>query len=198
MFIELTDILRCPADHEEGVLVLLPDGVRDRQVQGGHLGCMDCGQVFPILEGVAQFSDAPPPGESSTRLTGEAMAALLGLGGPGGYVAIVGGAASGWQAFAAAVGGVHVLAVNPPEGLPGGGGVSVVRGGTIPVKGRHLRGVVLGSEFASDARWRSEAVRCLLPGLRVVGEGTTPTAPVLEVLASADGVWVARAAAAGQ
>jgi hypothetical protein len=35
-------------------------------------------------------------------------------------------------------------------------------------------------------------VRCLLPGLRVVGEGATPSAPELEVLASADGVWVAR------
>ena len=35
MFIELTDILRCPAEHEENVLVLLPDGVLDRRV-GRH------------------------------------------------------------------------------------------------------------------------------------------------------------------
>lgn len=198
MFIELTDILRCPADHEEGVLVLLPDGVRDRQVLGGHLGCMDCGEVYPIRDGAARFTDAPPPPEPSRRLTGDAVAALLGLGGPGGYVALVGGAAAAWPAFAAAVEGVHVLAVNPPEGLPGGAGVSVVRGATIPVRGRHLRGVALGAGFASDGRWRSEALRCLLPGQRLVGEGTTPSSPELEVLASADGVWVAKAAAAGQ
>jgi hypothetical protein len=87
---------------------------------------------------------------------------------------------------------VHVLAVNPPIGVPTGLGVSMARGGSIPVKSRHLRGVALGPGFAADGAWVAEAVRCLLPGLRVVGEGATPSAPELEVLASADGVWVAR------
>ena len=193
MFIELTDILRCPAEHEENVLVLLPDGVLDRQVRGGHLGCMDCGTVYPVRDGVVEFGPAPPDIQRSERLTGAAMAALLGLGGPGGYVAMVGGAGEGWEGFSEASEGVHVLAVNPPAGVPAGRGVSLARGGRIPVKSRHLRGVVLGPGFASDAAWLAEAVRCLLPGLRVVGEGATPSAPGLEVLASADGVWVAQA-----
>ena len=192
MFIELTDILRCPADHEENVLVLLPDGVLDRQVQGGHLGCMDCGKVYPVRNGAAEFGPAPADIQRSERLTGPAMVALLGLGGPGGYVAMVGGAGEDWEGFSTGAEGVHVLAVNPPIGVPTGPGVSVAHGGSIPVKSRHLRGVVLGPGFASDGDWLAEAVRCLLPGLRVVGEGATPSAPELEVLASADGVWVAR------
>ncbi len=192
MFIELTDILRCPADHEENVLVLLPDGVTDRQVQSGQLGCMDCGTVYPVRGGVAEFLAAPVGVRRSERLSGPAMAALLGLGGPGGYVAMVGGAGERWEAFAAEAGGVHVLAVNPPPGLAGGRGVSLARAARLPVKSRHLRGVVLGPGFASDAGWLAEAVRCLLPGLRVVGESETPSVPELEVLASADGVWVAR------
>lgn len=192
MFIELTDILRCPADHEENVLVLLPDAVLDRQVQSGQLGCMDCGRVYPVREGVVEFTPAVTDIRRSERLTGPAMAALLGLGGPGGYVAMVGGAGEQWEAFAAEVEGVHVLAVNPPSGVLGGRGASVAWAGRIPVKSRHLRGVVLGPGVAEDAAWVAEAVRCLLPGLRVVGEGQTPSAPELEVLASADGVWVSR------
>lgn len=192
MFIELTDILRCPADHEENVLVLLPDAVLDRQVQSGQLGCMDCGRVYPVREGVVEFTPELAGVRRSERLTGPAMAALLGLGGPGGYVAMVGGAGEQWEAFAAEVEGVHVLAVNPPPGVLGGRGASVAWAGRIPVKSRHLRGVVLGPGVAEDAAWVAEAVRCLLPGLRVVGEGQTPSAPELEVLASADGVWVSR------
>lgn len=192
MFIELTDILRCPADHEENVLVLLPDAVLDRQVRSGQLGCMDCGRVYPVREGVVEFTPAVTDIRRSERLTGPAVAALLGLGGPGGYVAMVGGAGEQWEAFAAEVEGVHVLAVNPPPGVLGGRGASVAWAGRIPVKSRHLRGVVLGPGVAEDAAWVAEAVRCLLPGLRVVGEGKTPSAPELEVLASADGVWVSR------
>jgi uncharacterized protein YbaR (Trm112 family) len=192
MFIELTDILRCPAAHEEHFLVLLPDGVVDRQVEAGQLGCLECGRVYPVRGGVAEFG--PPPGDirPSVPLRGPAIAALLGLSGPGGYVALVGGAAADWQGFMAAAEGVQVVAVNPPPGTPVGRGLSVVEGGSIPVRARQLRGVVLGPGFADDPAWMAEARRTLLPGLRLVGEGATPSAPELEVLASADGVWVAR------
>jgi hypothetical protein len=39
MFIELTDHLRCPADHAESYLVLLPEEMRERSVRTGRLGC---------------------------------------------------------------------------------------------------------------------------------------------------------------
>jgi uncharacterized protein YbaR (Trm112 family) len=192
MFIELTDILRCPAAHEEHFLVLLPDGVVERRVESGQLGCLECGRVYPVRGGVAEFGPPPAGIPTSERLTGPAIAALLGLSGPGGYVALVGGAAADWRGFTEAAEGVHVVAVNPPPGVPGGRGVSVVQGGSIPVRARQLRGVVLGPGIADDPAWVADAVRTLLPGLRLVGEGATPSAPELEVLASADGVWVAR------
>jgi len=192
MFIELTDILRCPAAHEESFLVLLPDGVVDRQVETGQLGCLTCGLVYPVRNGVAEFGPAPGDIRPAARLTGPTMAALLGLSGPGGYVAFVGGAAADWKGFMEAAEGVQVVAVNPPPGVPAGRGLSIVQGGSLPVRARQLRGVVLGPGFADDAAWVSDALRTLLPGLRLVGEGATPSAPELEVLASADGVWVAR------
>src|SRR2546421_743598 len=55
MFIELTDHLRCPADHEEQFLVLLPDRMEGRSVLSGELGCPVCGRVVRVEEGVADF-----------------------------------------------------------------------------------------------------------------------------------------------
>src|SRR5438128_417393 len=92
MFIELTDHLRCPADHEEQFLVLLPDRMEGRSVLSGELGCPVCGRVVRVEEGVADFG-AGTPGTGDTSLTGEAVPALLGVTGPGGYVALVGSAA---------------------------------------------------------------------------------------------------------
>jgi len=192
VFIELTDILRCPGDHAEGPLVLLPDGVADRQVVSGQLGCMDCGRIYPVVGGVAEFGGAAGGVVPATRIPGAAMAAFLGLAGPGGYVALVGGAGSEWQALTAEREAVHLVAVNPPDGMVAGRGVSVVRGGTIPIRSRHLRGVVLGAGFASDPHWIRESRRALLPGRHLVGESDAPPADGVEVLASADGVWVGR------
>jgi hypothetical protein len=53
-----------------------------------------------------------------------------------------------------------------------------------------MRGVVLGRPFANDPHWVREAARVVLPGLRIVGEGNDPPPEVIEVLASAEGVWV--------
>jgi uncharacterized protein YbaR (Trm112 family) len=191
MFIELTDILRCPADHEEHVLVLLPDGVADRQVESGQLGCMECGRIYPIRGGVADFGPGPAA-TAVTRLDASALAVFLGLAGAGGYVGLVGEPVAFWEALAEQVGAVHLVGVNAPEGTSGGPGLSLVRGGAIPVRSRQLRGVVLGPGTAGDPHWVREAARVTLPGLRVVGEGPTPSAPDLELLAGAEGVWVAR------
>ena len=61
MFIELTDHLRCPRDHPEAYLVLLPDEVSGRGVRSGQLGCPICGATFRVAEGVAEL-DALLPG----------------------------------------------------------------------------------------------------------------------------------------
>ena len=66
----------------------------------------------------------------------------------------------------------------------------MVRGGMIPLKSRTLRGVVLGKPYADDPIWVRDAARLVLPGLRVVGEGDQPPEELIEVMASAGGVWV--------
>jgi uncharacterized protein YbaR (Trm112 family) len=190
MFIELTDHLRCPADHDESFLVLLPDRVEDRSVRTGHLGCPACGRTFQLVDGVLDTGDAPVVGQAGTTLDADALSTLVGLHGPGGYMVLVGPPATLWKEVADLNPGVALVAVNPPEGVVDEAGISVVRGARLPLKTGSMRGVVLGRPFAGDAHWVAEAARVVLPGLRAVGEGENPPADLIDLLASADGVWV--------
>jgi hypothetical protein len=190
MFIELTDHLRCSADHDEAYLVLLPDLMEGRSVRSGELGCPVCDRRFLVRDGVLDMGDAPPPGAADTALSADAIAALAGLGGPGGYLVLVGPAAADWRGVAELVAGVSLVAVNPPEDVVDAPGVSVVRSGRVPLKSRSMRGVVLGRPFGGDAHWIREGARVVLPGLRVVGEGPAPSSDLIELMASAGGAWV--------
>ena len=193
MFIELTDHLRCPADHDEAFLVLLPDQVEGRSVRTGTLGCPVCDRRFTLREGVLDLGDAPPArsgGAEVTRLSGEALAPLVGLSGPGGYLVLVGPPAAAWRDVAALLPGVGLVAVDPPPGVADEDGISVLRGGRLPLKAHSMRGVVLGPPYGGDPAWVAEAARVVLPGLRVVGEGVDPSPETIDLMASAGGVWV--------
>jgi uncharacterized protein YbaR (Trm112 family) len=190
MFIELTDHLRCPVDHPESFLVLLPDQVENRSVRSGQLGCPVCGRTFQLVDGVLDVGDAPTARHVAPTLDADALSTLVGLHGPGGFLVLVGPPASLWREVAELNPGVALVAVNPGEEMQDEPGISVVRGGRLPIKSRSMRGVVLGRPYAEDARWIEEAVRVVLPGLRVVGEGQDPPAELIDVMASADGVWV--------
>jgi uncharacterized protein YbaR (Trm112 family) len=191
MFIELTDHLRCPADHEESYLVLLPDRIEARSVREGRLGCPVCGRTYPLVDGVVDLGGNRPPLSQSTVLTPEALTALVGLGGPGGYLVLVGRPAAGWREVAAINPGVGLVAVNPGDEVEDEPGVSVLRADALPIKSRSMRGVVLGAPYGDDPHWVGEAMRVVLPGLRVVGEGQVPERPDLELMAAAGGAWVA-------
>ena len=191
MFIELTDHLRCPSNHDEQYLVLLPDRVEGRSVRSGQLGCPVCGRVFRLDDGVFDAGGAPSLTGEPSALTVEALATLAGLHGPGGYLVMVGEPATLAREFADQVPGVALVAVNPPDGVADGDLVSVLRGDLIPLKTRSMRGAILGSSFGGDPYWVREAARVVLPGLRVVGEGPDPAIDQVELMASADGVWVA-------
>jgi hypothetical protein len=193
VFIELTDVLRCPADHEEGYLVLLPDAMAGRDVTAGRLGCPACGAEYAVRAGVAEFGAPPGWPTEPPRLDGTGVAALLGLEGPGGFAALVGGAAADWQAVAAAAEGVHLVGVNPPEAIRPAPGLSVVRAPVFPLRQRSLRGIALGPGYGSDPAWVAAAAGAVLPGLRVVGEGSGEGPErSLEPLGAAGGAWVAR------
>jgi uncharacterized protein YbaR (Trm112 family) len=190
MFIELTDHLRCPAPHDEGYLVLLPDEMRQRSVWSGELGCPQCGRILHVRDGVLDLGDAPPGPVDEVDLDGEALTVLLGLTGPGGYLVLAGAAASRASGVAAAVPGVALVAVNPPAPVVAGTGLSVLRGGMIPLKRASMRGVVLAAPLAATPHWVAEAARVVLPGLRVVGQGPAPSGTSLDIVAEAGGWWV--------
>jgi uncharacterized protein YbaR (Trm112 family) len=190
MFIELTDHLRCPADHEESFLVLLPGEVRDRWVRSGHLGCPRCGRTFELKEGVLDTEGEPADLARATVLDPEGLTTLVGVHGPGGYLVLVGSVGALWKAVGELSPGVSLVAVNPGPEVEDGPGVSVLRGASLPIKSGSMRGVVLGPGYADDPHWVREAARVVLPGLRIVGEGSDPSPDLIDLLASTSGVWV--------
>lgn len=200
MFIELTDLLRCPAEHAESYLVLIPHVMEGRRVVRGTLGCPDCQAEYQITAGVALLGE--PPAWSGEHGTGwssaiepDGVLALLGLEGPGGFVALVGSAGRLGAELAELLPGVHWVAINPPAGLDPPANLSQVRSARWPLKSRALRGVVIAGAAAGDPEWRDRAVRSVLPGLRAVGEGQPPAG---DLLAAAGGWWVLRGAAVSQ
>lgn len=191
MFIELTDYLRCPADHEESFLVLLPDQIEGRSVIAGQLGCPVCGRTFELVNGILNTGDGPAPSEpTGSSLNADGLMTLTGLHGPGGYLALVGPVAALWKEIGELNPGIALVAVNPNADVADAPGISVLRSGRIPLKSGAMRGVVLGKPYADDLYWIGEAARVVLPGLRVVGEGTDPPADAIDLMASAGGVWV--------
>lgn len=198
MFIELTDHLRCPVEHEEQFLVLLPGVMSGRMVREGELGCPVCRRTYHVEAGVlkAAANDLPPLTTAPPGIDADALAAFLGLGGPGGYLVLVGAPGRLWRELLELVPGVAPVLVNPPDGTADDYPASIIRSDRIPLKSRSMRGVVLGETAARERWWRDEAARVVLPGLRVVGEGAAaPEAERLDLLASAAGAWVSAARA---
>jgi uncharacterized protein YbaR (Trm112 family) len=197
VFIELTDQLRCPADHPESFLVLIPDEMERRRVVRGTLGCPVCHAEYRIEAGVADFQGSAPPRRPAAaparRLDAGALLAFLALEGPGGYVGLVGEAGRYAGQLAELLPGVHLALVNPPAGIIASETSSVLRARRLPFKSRSLRGIVLGPPESAEGQWQADAVRAVLPGLRAVGDGAEPVLEGFELLGAAGGWWVGRA-----
>jgi len=190
MFIELTDALRCTADHAESYLVLLPGEMEGREVKRGDLGCPVCGRVVRIEAGVADFGGGTPS-TGRTALGAEAVIALLGISGPGGYVALVGGVTALSAELARLLPDVGLALINPPENPGAASAAGILRADRLPLKTGSMRGVVIGADVAGEGDWALDAMRAVLPGLRVVGEGGELPDGV-EVLARSPECWVAK------
>ena len=151
-----------------------------------------------LTDGVLDTGGAPRPAPTPSPRASppEALAALVGLE-RAGRLPGAGGQRRRrpWREVAERNPGVGLVAVNPPAEVVDEPGISVLRGGRLPLKSRSMRGVVLGSPFGGDPRWVGEAARVVLPGLRVVGEGPDPDPEPVELMASAGGVWVGTRAA---
>ncbi len=185
MFIELTDHLRCPREHAEAFVVLLPARMSGRDVVAGHLGCPVCGWNTAWDDDTPLFGDAwtsagTPPFDAV------AAVAMLGVDGPGGWVALGGNAGTLAAELAALLPGVSLVSINPPLEAFDVAQLSVLRGRSWPLKMHSMRGVILGNDAEM---WNAAAVASTLPGLRCIGSGSAPGG--VTVLAAADGIWVA-------
>ncbi len=199
MFIELTEVLRCPRDHEEAFVVCVPVETRDRDVVRGVVGCPVCQAEYQIIDSVLWMESANVgkrepeafPLSAFPTYDASALASFLALEGRGGYAILAGRAARNASALVTQLAGVHVVAVNPPEGVAPAGMISIIRAHErIPFKTQHARAVALGADVAAGA-WLAEAERVLLPGLRLVVENEGAVPERSDVLARGGGVLVA-------
>lgn len=194
MFIELAEMLRCPEPHEENFCVVAPEEMVGRMIMRGVIGCPVCRREFPIRGGVAEFGSAPRTVSESgvpTLPEAEAIAALLGLGGPGGYVVLIGAATGLAEDLAGWLAGVHFVGINPL----GSSSVSpvlslLVCDRMVPLRSSVARGVVIGPDLVSDF-WIGEAMRVVLRRLRVVvlGKESCQVSGLVQV-AAGKGMWV--------
>jgi len=205
VLLELTEVLRCPRDHEESFVVCVSYAAEGRHVVRGIVGCPHCHAEFPIRDGILDLRDArtsgpsgdrtpPPPPVSTVRpsdgpLTPEALATFLDLRGPGGYVALVGAAGRLAAALTALAPGVHVVVVNGPAGERAPECSYVSCPDRIPLKASQARAVVLGADAAGEP-WLAEAARVLLRGLRAVVEDERASPEGITELARGAGVFV--------
>jgi uncharacterized protein YbaR (Trm112 family) len=195
VFIELTEILKCPRDHGESYLVAAPMAMDGRRIVRGAVGCPECHAEYPIVDGVVYFgpratAPAETPAPAGPVYGADGLAAMLNLGGPGGYAALVGRAARVGSDLLALVPGVHVVAVNPPPGVMPQAMLSVLEcPHGLPLKTAQLRAVALGADQAGEP-WLGEALRVLLPGLRLVIEDEAAAPAGVAELARGAGMFV--------
>jgi uncharacterized protein YbaR (Trm112 family) len=210
LFIELSEFLRCPEPHEDTFCVVAPDDMMGRMVTRGVVGCPVCRREYRIEDGVVRFGDAAAGSRGQGRAEEPGVAggpdlpdpdvvqALLGLGGPGGFVVLVGTAARLGGALAERMGGVHFVGINPPPDVRVSPALSLlVHPDRIPLRAAMARGVMLGAERATPS-WIAEGTRVLLDGLRLVVAGGDVVAPGLERLAAGRGLWVGQKTGGGK
>jgi hypothetical protein len=173
----LTDRLTCPRCGPRFGLILLAHRLVERVVHEGVLGCANCRDSFPNVQGFGDLR-APPRGELGAGLAGERstvdggesarLLAQLGiLGGPG-TVALVGEPARAAGEVAAALPEIHVAAIDPDLGRwPEAERVSrLVTSPGLPFFDATLRAVAIDGRLG--AAWIAEAARAVAPRGRVV------------------------------
>jgi uncharacterized protein YbaR (Trm112 family) len=176
----LTDRLTCPRCGPTFGLILLADRLVDRRVRDGVLGCPNCRDSFPIVDGFADLrapprgeigpglADSPGGGNGGTEDEASRWVALLGIHRGPGTVALVGSPARNAASLAGAVEDLEVVAVDPDlRSWPDTGGVSrVVSAPGLPFFSQTLRGVVVDGRLAGGIL--AEAARVVSAMSRVV------------------------------
>lgn len=196
MFIELVDALRCPVPHEESWLVAAAVRMEARHIVEGTLGCPVCSAEYPIRNGVVDFRRAGGA-IVSPHVAGDAdqamrMAALLNLADSQGFAVLLGS----WGALAhelASVVELPLVLVDPPSGIVGAPGLSVIRcDREVPLAVGAARAVAI--DDGSAARVAS-AVRATRAKGRIVAPIAVPVPSDVKELARDETMWVGERAA---
>jgi uncharacterized protein YbaR (Trm112 family) len=203
MHIELIEMLRCPEEHREEFLVLSTSEMNGRMVWLGLVGCPVCQRDFEIIDGIVDFTEVvtgerqvrsvrrTPAPDTPAIVDDQSLQALLDLGGPGGYVILLGSAARHAVGLAGLMGGIHFVGINAPPDVGELPILSLIQTDqVIPLRQAMARGVVVGAELAKTW-WVAEGVRVLLHGRRLVVESEAPALPDgVKPLALGHGLWV--------
>lgn len=203
MHIELTEMLRCPEDHREEYLVLSTSEMNGRMVMLGVVGCPVCHREFEIIDGIVDFTEVitgerqlravrrTPAAPSPVVLDAQSLQALLDLGGPGGYVVLLGSASRHAEGLASLMGGIHFVGINAPPDVEELPILSLLQSDrVIPLREAMARGVVVGMELVRT-HWVADGARVMLKGRRLVIESEEVKPPEhVERLAAGQGLWV--------
>lgn len=209
MHVLLTDRLTCPRCGPEFGLILLADRMEDRRVIHGTFGCPNCRDQLEVADGFADLR-APPRGPLPGGYAGQPEArpddpadaqrliALVGVAQGPGTLVLAGEPARHAAAFAVAIEGIHVVAIDADlTGWPGATGVSRMAAAPgIPLFSRSIRGVAVDARLGPAAL--HDAARVAAPRARVVAVRADEAAAGeilreagLEVMASEAGTVVA-------
>ena len=194
MYLLVTDRMECPRCGTGFGLILVADGVEDRRVHRGILGCSNCRDRYPVEDGFADLRPSPrdpaPEGVGAPfgrgafgegmlgegargEVDGDAeaalkIAALLGVREGPGFLLLSGPHVRHASRLAAMIDGIEILAVDPAlrtvREQPGVTRMQV--GVRLPFQVASLRGVVLHGE-EGEALF-DEGLRVLSPGGRLV------------------------------
>ncbi len=197
MFIELVDALRCPAVHEESWLVASTTRMEARHIVTGTLGCPVCMAEYPINDGVVDFrrdrESALTQAAGSLPETAMRLAAMLDLADATGFAVLLGQ----WGTLALELTGLvetPLIAVDPPTGIVGFPGVSVIRcDGEIPLASGAARATAIDTHHRSRT---DSAVRVTRTKGRVLAPADLGVPAGVRELARDQHVWVGEREAA--
>jgi hypothetical protein len=166
--------------------------MRGRDIVRGIVGCPECQKEYAIDGGIVRFGVPPTMTAGETPSDAGTVQALLGISSPGGYVVLVGSAVNLVGGLTRLMEGVHLVGVNPPRDVQTSDDLSLLEGSsTIPLRSSMARGVVLGSEYGT-APWAGEAVRVLLPGLRMLIFRDDVKITGIERVVAERGLWLGK------
>jgi uncharacterized protein YbaR (Trm112 family) len=194
MFIDLVDVLRCPQQHQESILVASPDEMSGRYMLRGLLGCPVCRSEFPVRDGIAWFggsaTNVNQPGTVVSDFEALRCAALLDLHGNAGF-AVLGGE---WGLLAPALTDavrVHLVLLNPPASVKARDGISILMSGDVPpLAAGRARGIAMDARL-TGAIGIARLLELVSSGGRAVAPLDQPIPPNAHLLASDERHWVA-------